>query len=74
MARKFLIEFASLLRLVPHIRLRDRALQLGYFLNAEFEVKDTRAYGTLEREVPPTDPRTVLARHPSYNMETIDLT
>jgi hypothetical protein len=57
---------ARLFRIVPGVRRGDRRFELGYFLSTEFQVKDTRAYGILAREIPPTDLRTVLARYPSF--------
>ena len=63
--RQFLIQLPGVVGVVPHVGLRNGVFQFLYFLLAEVQVKDTRAYGILAREIPPTDPRTVLARCPS---------
>ena len=56
----------SLFGVVPSVRGGNRRFQFFYLLSTELQVKDTRAYGILAREIPPTDLRTVRARYPSY--------
>ena len=65
MSAQFLIELASVVGIIPNVWLRNGVFQFLYFLMAEIEVKDIRAYGKRGREIPPTDLRTVRARFPS---------